>query len=406
MTSHAEEERKEPPRRRWVAALGVIAIVAVAGGLWSRQRSKAEGAGPSGSARPTGSADRVISVVAATVLVEDVPLIVEGLGNAIPLQTVTLKAQIDGRLEKVFFREGQDVKKGDLLAQIDARPISIQLKQGEATLARDQALLHNNKLNLDRFVALREQNLASQQQVDDQRALVSQNEASIQLDRAQMDASRLQLEYSRVVSPIDGVTGVRQVDPGNLVHASDQTGIVVITQLDPIALVFSLPQDDLPRLSKQLAEGPVEVEAFSRDGNASLGKGQLTVVDNQINTATASLKLKATIPNSARQLWPNQFVKARVKLSVRKGAKVIPAAVVQRGTRGSFVYVIGDDQRVSPRDVVVESIQGDRALIASGLEAGEQVVVEGQHLLRPGARVSTRPTGSGQPSMGAPGARP
>lgn len=404
--TNAENQIAEKPRRKVWPALVVLTIIVVAAGLWWRAKNKPDAAGAQGGPRGDASAERVITVVAHTVTAEDVPIVIEGLGNALALQTVNLKSQVDGRLEKVYFKEGQHVKKGDLLAQIDPRSFAIQLKQGDAALARDSALLKNNRLNLERYSQLREQNLASQQQLDDQKALVAQNEASILLDRAQMDAARLMLDYTRIVSPIDGITGVRQVDPGNIVHPNDQTGIVTITQIDPIAVVFSLPQDELTRIVEQQKKTPLEVEVFTRDGLNNVGKGELTVIDNQINAATATLRLKATIPNPDQKLWPNQFVKARVRLSVKSGAKWVPAAVIQRGTKGSFVYVIGADQRATPREVQIEMTLGDRAIIASGLEVGEKVVVEGQHLLRPGAKISIQPPHSGRGFQHSPSATP
>jgi len=350
---------------------------------------------PGGGPEAASPDARVVPVIAVPVAQRDVPIYIEGLGTVVASNTVTVKSQVDGRLDRVVFKEGQEVKKGDLLAQIDPRSFELQLHQAEAALARDKAQLRGRQLSLDRNTNLRKEGLASQQQVDDDRASVDQLTATTQSDLVQIESARLLLSYARITSPIDGITGVRLIDPGNIVHPSDPSGIVVITQIDPIAVLFSLPQDDLPRVSKQMAEGPLTVEARGRDGEAVLARGEITLIDNQINQTTATIRLKATFANAAKALWPNQFVKARVLLMTRKAALVVPAAVVQRGPQGTFAYVVGPDQKAALRPVQVESIEGDVALIADGLKAGEQVVTDGQHQLRPGSRVAPKPIGDG-----------
>jgi multidrug efflux system membrane fusion protein len=315
----------------------------------------------------------------------------EGLGNVLPIAQVTVKTQVDGRLDKVLFTEGQMVQKGDALAQVDPRPFTIQLHQAEAALLRDNAQLRNAHLNLERYKTLRQQSLIPQQQVDDQQTMVDQLNATVRADQTQIENAKLQLDYAHIVSPIEGVVGVRQVDPGNLVHVSDANGIVVVTQLDPIAVLFTLAQDDLPRVSKQLAAGEVPVDAFSRDGMQRLGEGKLAVIDNQVNAQTATIRLKATFPNPTRALWPNAFVKARLLLETKKGVLVVPATAVQRGPQGTFAYVVEPDNTVTSRTVEVESTEGDKAIIAKGLVPGEQVVTDGQNQLRPGAKVAPRP---------------
>jgi multidrug efflux system membrane fusion protein len=343
-------------------------------------------------AQPTAPnpADRVVPVAAVVVTAKDVPIYLDGLGNVSAFKTVTVRAQVDGRLDRVTFKEGQSVRAGDVLAQIDPRPFEIQLKQAEGALARDTAQLHDNKTNLERYTSLRDQKLVAQQQVDDQKASVGQYQGAVQIDEAQIASAKLNLEYARITSPIDGVTGVRQVDPGNLVHATDTGGIVIITQVDPIAVLFTLPQDDLHRVAIELLKGPMAVEAWSRDGLTQLGRGTLALIDNQINQATASMRLKAVFTNPKHVLWPNQFVKARLLLTTRKGATVVPAIAVQRGPKGQFVYVIGSDSTVSPVPVQLESTEGDLALVKSGLKPGDNVVVDGMNQLRPGSKVSTR----------------
>ncbi|MEA2748088.1 MAG: rane fusion protein multidrug efflux system [Myxococcales bacterium] len=387
---------------RVIVAILVVVVLAGAA-LFVRGRSARAGAKPSASGAPGGSgaapggpangppADRVVPVATAIATRKDVPVIVEGLGTVTPLATVTVKTQVDGRLDRVLFTEGQAVKKGEVIALVDQRPFTIQLHTAEATLAKDDSQLKNGQLNLDRYETLRKGNLIPQQQVDDQRALVAQLDATTRADKAQVENARLLLDYARITSPIDGVTGLRQVDPGNLVHASDANGIVLITQVDPIAVIFTLPQDDLPRVQRAMKDGKVAVDAFARDGIQKLGTGELLLVDNQVNAQTATIRLKSVVPNADHVLWPNAFVKARMHLTTVKGALVVPASVVQRGPSGTFAYVVSNDRTVSPRPVEVASIEGDIALIAKGLSEGDVVVTDGQNQLKPGSKVSARP---------------
>jgi multidrug efflux system membrane fusion protein len=380
---------------KWI--VGVVLLVAVCAGVWAFTRPKPTSPTDKAAADP---AARVVPVAAAAVTTRDMPITLDGLGNVTAFNTVTMRSQIDGRLDKVLFREGDAVKAGQLLAQIDPRPYEVQLHQAEGALARDMATLRNDQLNLERNKELRVHNLVAQQTVDDQSALVGQAQGAVSIDKAAIESAKLNLEYTRITAPLDGVTGVRLVDAGNLVHASDATGIVIITQLDPIAVIFTLPQDDLPMLAAQMAKGELTVEAYARDGTSKLGQGKLQLLDNQINQATATLRLKAIFPNPTRMLWPNQFVKARLLLSTRSNALVVPATAVQRGPTGTFAYVIGADQTVSSRPIEVELTQGDSAIIARGLADGEQVVVDGQNQLRPGAKVQVRRPGASPDGKG------
>lgn len=355
----------------------------------------AAGCGDHGaSANPRdGGAARPVPVVATKVAKKDVPVYLDGLGNVTAFKTVTVRSQVDGRLDKVLFKEGDAVKAGQQIAQIDPRPFQIQLKQAEGAMARDSAQLHDNKMNLDRYATLREQKLVAQQQVDDQRAAVGQYEGAVRMDEAQVASARLNLDYARIISPIDGVTGVRLVDPGNIVHAADQNGIVIVTQVDPIAVLFTLPQDQLHKVALELQKGPLTVEAWSRDGADKLGTGVLALIDNQIVQTTATMRLKALFQNPQKLLWPNQFVKARLLLTTEKGALVVPSTVVQRGPKGLYAYVIGTDQTVTMRTVEVALTEGDQSVISKGLQDGEDVVVDGQNHLRPGSKVIARPVG-------------
>jgi len=369
--------------------------------IFARGRQAAGGTG----APPADSAAvaRPIPVVVARASKRDVPVFLDGLGNAVPLVTVTVRPQVDGPLTTISFQEGQQVKKGDLLARIDPRPFAIQVHQAQAALARDQALAKNAKVNLARYTALHEQGLATQEQLDDQRATADQLAGTIKADEAQIENAQLQLAYTEVRSPVDGVTGVRQVDQGNIVHASDANGIVVVTQLDPMAIVFTLPQDNLPQINREIGDG-LQIEAYSRDGDRLLGRGKLTLVDNQVSLTTATVRLKGVVPNPDKALWPNEFVRARLLLATRTGALSVPAPAVQRGPQGTFVYVVTSQQTAALHPVEVETVQDQWAVIKKGIQDGDQVVVEGQNQLKPGSKVALRSSVTGlSGGTGAPG---
>jgi multidrug efflux system membrane fusion protein len=368
--------------RYWLLAIIPLLLVGFLTYRFNKNQSK--------DAPTASSENRPTPVLTTEASLVDIPIVLEGLGNVVPLAMVTVRSQIDGRLQTVAFKEGQPVKQGQLIAQVDARPYQIQLLNAQAALARDSATMQNAKLNFERLRALRGENLVSQQQVDDLQTSVAQSEAAINADNSLIQAAKLQIEFARIVSPINGVTGVRLVDQGNLVRASDPQGIVVITQLDPIGVMFSLPEENQFRISQALSEGAVFVEAYSRDGITLLAQGQLLVIDNQINTATSTIRLKATFPNAEKRLWPNAFVKARLKLSTRKGVTAVPSAAIQRGPQGTFVYTVTSDQTATIRQVTIDFTQGDLTVIASGIAPGENVVTEGQNLLRPGGKVVRR----------------
>jgi multidrug efflux system membrane fusion protein len=378
-----------------MAAGGLLVFAALAAGCTKGTPPPAAAAERGAGAAGGPAAERAVPVQVTKAARRDVPIILEGLGTVAAYKTVNVRAQVDGRLDRVLFTEGQAVKRGQVLAQVDPRPFEVLLHQGQAALARDQAQLRGAELNLERYEQVVKRQLIPQQQADDQRALVDQYRAVTLGDKATIENARLQLDYARVTSPIDGVTGVRQVDPGNLVHASDTTPIVVVTQLDPIAVLFTLPQDELPRVAQAQGDGgeKLTVEVRARDGAQPLAVGKLALVDNQINQATATIRLKAIFANPDRKLWPNQFVRARLRLDVLKGALVVPAVAVQRGPKGTFVYVV-EGERAAAKPVTVELLQGDEAIVTKGLGVGDAVVVEGQAQLRPGAKVATR---AGQP---------
>jgi multidrug efflux system membrane fusion protein len=394
----AEPQHKRSPVTRIVM---LVLLVAVVGGTAWIFRARAKATAAAAAAASSAAANRTIPVLTAEATKHDVPVWLEGLGNVSAFYTVNVKTQVDGRIDKVLFKEGQHVKKGDVLVQIDPRPFAIQLESAQAAMGRDQANLKNARVNLERYKTLAQQQLISLQQMTDQQAMVDQLDAQVRADQAQIDAARLNLDYARVTSPIDGVTGVRLVDPGNVVHAADPGGLVVVTQLDPIAVFFTLPEDDLSSITDAMAKGPLDVEALSRDGDKPLGQGKLSVIDNAINQQTATLRLKAIFDNPTQQLWPNQFVKARLRLTTRHDALVVPAAAVQHGPQGTFVYVVDAAQTAAMRPVVVEATQGEIAVIKSGVSPGDQVVVEGQAQLRPGTRVVAKPAGSARGSTSA-----
>ncbi len=366
-------------------AIAVVLLGVIGAGAWFATHRAPPAAGPAG-----GKPDRKVPVLVETVEQRDVPIVLEGLGTVTPLATVTMRTQVDGRLESVAFKEGAPVKKGDLLAQVDPRPFRIAVAQSTATLERDLAAQRNAKLQLERYKGLREQNLVPQQQVDDQQTLFDQSSATVGIDQAVVENAKLQLEYSRIVSPIDGLAGIRQVDQGNVVHQSDVNGIVVLTQISPIAVIFTLPQDDLVRISKAFSAAPRQVEAWSRDGQTKLAGGELKVIDNQINANTATIRLKATFENADHALWPNQFVKARLHVESMQSAVVVSAAAIQRGQQGTFVYVVTPENTAQLKPVEVDTVEGTVAVIKRGLAAGETVVIDGQSQLKPGSPVDAR----------------
>jgi multidrug efflux system membrane fusion protein len=309
----------------------------------------------------------------------------------VPTASVTIRSRVDGELVTVAFTEGQDVAEGDLLAEIDQRPFQVRLRQAEGQLARDEAALEAARLDLERYESLRELRQVTGQQIDAQKALVRQCEAALEIDRALIDDVRLQLDYCRITAPISGRIGLRLVDPGNIVRANDPAGLAVVAQLRPITVVFTVPQDDVIRVQRALAaSAALPVEAYNRDFRARLGTGTLLAVDNQVDTATGTVRLKAVFPNDDGTLFPSQFVNARLLVETVRDAVVVPAAAVQRGPDSSFVYVVQPDATVALRKVRTGAVQGDEVAVVDGLAADEQVVTDGIDRLTDKAKVSVK----------------
>lgn len=359
----------------------------------------AKGTGRGGGGGGAGSAsERIVPVQVAVAERADLPVWIEGLGSVAAFQQVTVRTQVDGRLDKVLFTEGKVVKAGELLAQIDPRPFLVQLHTAQGALARDKAQADAAKKNYERYKGLAAQQLVAQQQVEEIGAQVGNFEGAIKMDLAQVEAAQLQLDYAQIKAPITGITGVRLVDAGNLVKASD-TGLVVITAIDPAAVLFTIPQDRLPAVAAASAKGEVIVEVWNRDGSQKLSTGTLAVLDNQINQSTSTLRLKALVPNPDRVLWPNAFVKAKMLVETRSQALLVPAVAVQRGPQGTFVYVVDASNTAQLVPVTVGLITGGRAVIEKGLSGGEQVVIEGQNQLRPGGKaLPVKPSERGKPN--------
>jgi membrane fusion protein, multidrug efflux system len=359
----------------------------------------------SGEQKALAATSRPVPVSVASATVQDFPVYLTGLGSVTAFNTVNVKSRVDGQLVAVNVREGQEVKKGELLAQIDPRPFQVQLEQGQAQLYRDQAQQRDAQLNYQRFRdLLRESGAMSQQQVDTQKAQADQLEGASRADQAAINNAKLQLTYSRITAPISGRIGLRLVDPGNIVHAADPNGLFVITQMHPIAVVFTLPEDRLPAVAQRMKKGALTVDAFSRDNRTQLASGKLLTIDNQIDQQTGTGKLKAVFENTEGVLWPNQFVNVRLLLDVRKGSVVVPSVAVQRGPDGSFVFVVKPDKTVDTRPVTVALAEGNVTAISNGLQSGDSVVTDGQDKLQKGMRVEpqTRPANTPNQNTSAP----
>ncbi len=366
------------PRTRVVVTGAIALVVVLIGWHYIAQLLRA---------REPPKRPAAIPVDVAQVEQRDMPVYLEGLGTVQAFYTVTATARVDGQIEKIGFKEGQDVKKGALLAQIDPRPYQATLDEAIATRDKDRAQLANAQRDAERYAELAPEELASKQTVDTQKALVAQLAAQVKVDEAVISSARTQLDYTTITAPIDGRTGIRLVDPGNNVHATDTTGIVVVTQLEPISVIFSLPEEQFAQLNDALQRGPVTVTALTRDDTEQLDTGTIALIDNQIDQTTGTIRVKATFPNQHRKLWPGEFVNMRALVETRRQALVIPASALQRGPDGEFTYVVKPDSTIAVAALSVAEQQGDFVVVNKGLTAGEKVVSSNQYRLQPGSLI-------------------
>ena len=369
-------------RHTRLAIAGAILALLVVAAAWRWLAAK-----PAPATKPAA-----IAVDVATVSRADVPVYLEGLGTVQAFYTVTITARVDGQIEKVAFEEGQEVKKGDLLVQIDPRPFQAALGIAIATRAKDLALLANAKRDMERYSELEPEDLASKQTVDTQRALIAQLTAQLKGDEAAIDNARTQLDYTAIRSPINGRTGIRQVDPGNNVHATDTTGMVVVTQLEPISIIFSLPEEDFGALSAALTRGAVSATALSRDDREQLDQGSVALIDNEIDQTTGTIRVKAILPNKQRRLWPGEFVNVRVQTQLQRQALTIPPSALERGPDGLFAYLVQPDSTIAVAQLTTGAQTGDRVVVEKGLQAGDRVVTSNHYRLQPGSRIRANGT--------------
>ncbi|MFJ3054610.1 efflux RND transporter periplasmic adaptor subunit [Herbaspirillum sp. NPDC087042] len=375
-----------------VAVATALILAAGAGGWLHMQRASAADQAPAKAAPP-------VSVSLTTVQQRDLPLYLAGVGTVTANASVTVKTRIDGQLDKVGFKEGEDVKKGQLLAQIDPRALQAQLAQAEAQRAKDAAQLLNARLDLQRYTTLRGQDAATQQQLDTQKALVAQLEAAVKTDDAQIAYAKVQLSYTTITAPISGRVGVRLVDPGNIVHAADANGLVVINQIDPITLLFTLPEEAVGTINQAQRDSqhPLKVVAYARDSQDTLATGKLILLDNQINTSNGTVQLKARFENADHKLWPGQYVNARLQMNTHGEVPTLPAAAIQRNQQGTYVYAVDAQDQAFVQPVKVERIQDGIAVLVAdaALKPELRVVLDGQYKLKPGTRiVESKPAGA------------
>ncbi|OAI05618.1 MdtA/MuxA family multidrug efflux RND transporter periplasmic adaptor subunit [Methylomonas methanica] len=371
------------PRWRWAT---ILALLAAAGGYYFYQagRQHQENA----DSRPNQYENTPVSVAVALTRQGDLPIYLNGLGTVTPLHTVTVRSRVDGELIRVAFTEGQAVRQGELLAEIDPRPYQVAVQQAEGQLLRDEALLKNAEIDQDRYQTLLEQDSIAAQQTATQAALVKQYRGTVEIDRAQLDNAKLQLSYARITAPVSGRIGLRLVDQGNMVRAGDVNGLAVITQVQPISVVFSLPEDDIPAVMRRWRSGDtLVIDAYDRAGQQKLASGKLLAVDNQIDASTGTLKLKAQFDNEDRTLFANQFVNIKMRLDTLRAATLAPSAAIQHGANGAFVYLVKDDNSVTVRRVKPGPADGETVAILEGLASNDKLVIDGADKLREGSQV-------------------
>src|ERR1700756_5578251 len=374
--------------RRLGAALILIGSCAALGGYLLKQSP--DHAAPTASlAGPSQSA--AVPVMAAHAQLSDVPIVLEGLGTVTPINTATIRTQVQGTLDSVDFVEGQELKRGDVLAKIDPRVFEAQVDQAEAALARDEAALKNAKTNLARTQPLASRGFATQQLLDTQDSQVTQGEGTVALDKAALEAAQTQLSFATITAPFDGVTGIRRIDPGNIVHPTDTNGLVILTQLEPISIIFTLPSTEIPNVQKALASGEASVDAYDAANKQKLDHGSLMLIDNQVDASTGTVRLKASFPNEKKNLWPGSFVNIHLTIAIRHDAVTVPLTAVLQGPSGAFVYVVDANHVVSVRNVKAGQSREDKVLVDQGLSGDEMVVTAGQYRLTPGTSVEVVP---------------
>jgi|SRR5579863_736683 len=385
-TPTSENPNSRLGSKRWW--IGGFVVCAVTAGIYVLLSNGLQGQSRAARQLPP---PRAVPVQASPAKKGDMGVYLSGLGSVVPLNTVTVKSRVDGQLMTVRFKEGQLISSGALLAEIDPRPFEVQLTQAEGQLARDEALLSNARVDLQRYKELYAQDSIAQQQLATQEALVNQYEGNVKSDQGLVDSSKLNLTYSRITAPVSGRVGLRLVDPGNIVHATDTNGLVVITQVQPITVVFTIAEDSLPSVLEKVGRGEkLAVDAYDREGKKKIAEGELMSVDNQIDPTTGTVRLRALFANKDFALFPNQFVNARLLLSIKHQALLVPVVSLQRGPDGTFVYLVKPDQTVTVRPVTVGATQGDEASIEEGLSLGDLVVVDGAERLREGSKVEVQ----------------
>ena len=389
-----------PSKSRWWLWVVVFAAIALGGWYYRNSRSagsSADAAAPGAPGKGKGNfsaGNMVVPVVVATAQRGDLPVYFNGLGTVTAFNTVTVRSRVDGQLISIAFKEGQFVHEGDVLAQIDPRPFQVQLAQAMGQLAKDQAQRRDAEVNLERFKLLFKEGVIPQQQLDTQAALVGQFDGAITSDQSQIDNAKLQLTYSRITAPISGRIGLRLVDVGNIVHASDSNGLLVITQLQPISVIFSLPQDQLPAVNAKLRSGvQLVVDAYDRDDTAKIASGKLQTIDNQIDPTTGTYKLKSIFANADNALFPNQFVNVHLLVDIKHNLTIVPTAAIQRGPQGTYVYAAGHDNTAKIQVVTIAQITGNNVGLSAGVNPGDMVVIDGQDKLQDGTKINPSPAG-------------
>jgi membrane fusion protein, multidrug efflux system len=384
-----------PPKvapRRWRWLLVILCAAGAAGYLWPRAGRNGVSTAPAAkTGRGAAPAGRLVPIVAAAARKGEMPVFLNGLGSVAAFNSVTIRTRVDGELINVAFTEGQFVKQGDLLAEIDPRPLNVLLAQAEAQKARDEAQFVNSKTDLERYRKLMDQDAIPKQQLDTQLASVNQYEATVRADQAQIDNVKLQLRYSRIISPLTGRIGLRLVDRGNMVHATDQNGLAMVAQLQPISVLFNIAEDSLPQVTARMRSGiTMPVVAYDRDLKRKLATGKLLTIDNQIDQASGTVRFKAEFENADLSLFPNQFVNARLLVDTIHEAVIIPNSAIQHSPNATFVYVVKKDQSVAVREIVAGAVEGDEALVEKGLAPGEVVAIDGLDKLEQGTKVAAR----------------